>query len=346
MRLSPSFTYDIDKMRILSHRVLTRVGSLAAIQSVALASNFPFNPDGIATGPDKTDIEIEGRTLAKGSLGPVVNITVMSPAYFPTIRQPIIEGRDFTAHDDAKAQPVAIVNRALAGHQWPSGSPVGKRLSFNRGKTWFKVVGVVGDVREFGLDRPPGDELYLTMDQTSFPSDLIVRTALDPRVASPLIRAALHEIDPQMAVDQVATVKLLQQETFTPPRVIASLLGLFAILATLISAGGIGAALALSVSQRRNELGIRMALGAQPNSVLRMVVRQGLGLALVGVALGIVGASALARLISSLLYAISPTDVLTFTGASLLFLAVALIACLIPARQIILIDPVIALRQE
>jgi putative ABC transport system permease protein len=163
---------------------------------------------------------------------------------------------------------------------------------------------------------------------------------------SPLVRAALHTIDPQLAIDQVATVERLKDDSFASPRVIASLLTLFAALATVISASGIGAALALSVSQRRHELGIRMALGAQAQSIVRMVIRQGLGLTIAGTLLGIAGAIALTRLLGALLYATSPTDAITFACVSLLFLLVAAVACFIPARQVTLIDPVIALRQE
>ena len=348
LRLTPSFTHYATRAQgeTLGHNILRRVADVNAVQSVALASNFPFNPRGIAVGPGNVAFEIEGQHLAKGEVGPIVDLTVVSPGYFATIRQAVVAGRDFTGHDDAKAANVAIINQSMARHRWPSENPVDKRVTFDGGKSWVKIVGVVADVKEYGLNRAVSDELYQPVDQGGFGINLLVRTALDPAAVSPLVRSALHDVDPQLAVDQVSTVEQLEREWFASPRVVATLLGLFAALATLISATGIGAALALSVSQRRQELGIRMALGAQALSVVRMVIQQGLGLALAGTVIGIAGAIALTRLLSTLLYATSPTDVLTFVCVSVLFLTIAAIACFIPARQATSIDPVIALRQE
>lgn len=348
LRLTPNFSrYTTnDQFITLWHHVLRRISGVGALQSVALASNFPFNPNGLASGPSNTTFEIEGRRVPKGELAPLVDITVISPDYFQTIRQPMVKGRTFTEHDTAKALNVAVVNQTMVRHRWRAQDPVGRRITFDVGKTWITIIGVVGDVKEYGLDRTIGDEIYLPVDQAGFAGNLVVRTALDPLTVLPLVRSALHDVDPQLAVDQVATIERLQHESVASPRVTAILLGLFAALALLISATGIGAVMALSVSQRRHELGIRMALGAPRESILRMVVRQGLGWALAGTMLGILGAFALTRLLSALLYATSPTDVLTFCAVSLLFLAVAAVACFIPARQVTSIDPLIALRQE
>jgi len=348
LRLTPSFSrYSTNEQFVtLWHNVLRRISGLGALQSVALASNFPFDPDGIASGPGNTAFEIEGRHVPKGELAPLVDITVISPDYFQTIRQPLVEGRNFTQHDTAKALKVAVVNQTMVRHRWPAQDPVGRRITFDGGKTWVTIIGVVGDVKEYGLDRPVGDEIYLPVDQGAFANNLVVRTAIDPLTILPLVRSALHDVDPQLAVDHVATVERLQHESVASPRVTTILLGLFAALALVISASGIGAVMALSVSQRRHELGIRMALGAPRNSILHMVVRQGFAWALAGTVLGIVGAVALTRLLAALLYATSPTDVLTFSAVSLLFLAVAAVACFIPARQVTSIDPLVALRQE
>ncbi len=346
MRLSPSFTKTSSQFLTLAHNILRRVGGVGTVRSVALASNFPFNPAGIASGPSTTPFEIEGKPQSKGELAAIVDITVVSPDYFATIRQPILEGRNFTEHDDADAPGVGVINQTMAHHRWPMEDPTGKRVTFDGGKTWIKIIGVVGDTKEYGLARPMGDELYLPLNQAGFVGNLVVRTALDPLTVSPLIRSALHEVDPQLAVDQIATVESLEHESFASPRVMTMLLGLFAALALVISASGIAAVMALSVSQRTRELGIRMALGAERDSILAMVVRQGLGLAFIGTAVGIVGAIALTHLLSSLLYATSPTDVFTFIAVSGVFLSIAALACFIPARQVTSIDPLIALRQE
>jgi putative ABC transport system permease protein len=191
-----------------------------------------------------------------------------------------------------------------------------------------------------------GDEIYVPVAQNGFTGNLVLRTAADPMTISPAVRNALHDIDPQLAIDQVSTVERLQHESITAPRVITILLGIFAGLALAISACGIAAVMALSVRQRTQELGIRMALGAAPDSIVRMVVRQGLALAVAGTVLGIGGAIALTRLLSTLLYDTSPTDVFTFVAVSVLFLLIAALACFIPARQVTEIDPLIALRQE
>ena len=262
------------------------------------------------------------------------------------VRQPIVRGRTFTDHDDLKALPVAVINQTMAKHRWASEDPVGKRISFDQGQHWITIAGVVGDVKEYGLDRPMGDEVYVPLLQANFAANLVLRTAGDPMVIAPAVRAALHDVDPQLAVDRVNTVERLQQESVAAPRVMTVLLGIFAGLALVISACGIAAVMALSVSQRTQELGIRMALGAAPDSVVRMVVKQGLLLAAAGTMVGIVGSIVLTRLLKSLLFETSPTDVVTFVAVATVFLTIAAIACFIPARQVTSIDPLIALRQE
>jgi putative ABC transport system permease protein len=179
-----------------------------------------------------------------------------------------------------------------------------------------------------------------------FPGNLVVRTSADPKTVASALRVAIREVDPELAVDRVATIEGLEAESIASPRVTAILLGLFAALALVISASGVAAVMALAVSQRTSELGIRMALGASRESIVFMVLRQGLYLAVGGTALGIAGALALTRLVSTLLYDTSPTDLFTFAATSLLFLAVAGTACFVPARQITAIDPLLALRQE
>jgi putative ABC transport system permease protein len=347
LRITPSFS-DYTKpgqTKALWDNVLRRVRAIGGVESAALASNYPFSPDGIVNGPGNTTFQIEGRPVSKGDLAPLVDTTVVSEGYFETIRQPLIDGRTFTLHDNADAKLVAVINRTMARHRWPSEDPIGKRLKFN-GDDWITIVGIAGDAREYGLGRPVLDEVYLPLDQSPSVDKLVVRTAFQPTSVAPLVRAAIRDIDPRLAVDQIATIDNLRHESVASPRVMAMLMGLFAILALVVSASGIAAVMALSVSQRAHELGVRMALGAQRNSIVYMVVRQGLLLAVGGTAIGIVGALALTRLLASLLFDTSPTDAFTFAAISLLFLAVAALASFIPARQVTAIDPLIALRQE
>ena len=347
LRVSPSFSkYNAEGQILLSHKILRRVRELSAVQSAALASNFPFNPNGIASGPGSNEFEIEGRGIPKGELMPQADITAVSPLYFETIRQPLVRGRVFCDRDDAKAPYVAIINESMTRHRWPAEDPIGKRITLDHGAHWLTIVGIVGDVREYGLDRRPGDEVYLPMDQAGLGGSLIVRTALDPMTIAPWIRSALHDVDSQLAVDLVHSMEHFEYESVALPRLTAMLLGIFAALAVLISASGVAAVIALAVAERTHELGIRMALGAKRNSVLAMVLRQGIALTVTGVVAGSAGAIVLTRLLSSLLFATSPTDPGTYSAVLVLFLAIAVVACLIPARQVTSIDPVIALRNE
>lgn len=347
LRISPSFSaYGHTQLIDLADKILERVGAIGAVQSAALASNIPFSPGGIATGPGDNNFEIEGRTVSHGELTPSVDVTTVSPGYFETIRQPLVKGRTFTGYDDAKNLTVAIINQTMARHRWLAEDPIGKRVTFDHGANWLTIVGVVGDVKEYGLARPVADELYAAISQAGFGGNLVVRTTIDPLAVAALVRAAVHDVDPHLAVDQVETMERLEYDSIAPPRVTAILLGLFAGLALLISASGIASVMALSVSQRTHELGIRMALGARRSTVVGMVVRRGFLLALAGTALGMAGALAVTRLLSALLYATSPTDIFTFLAVSALFLAVAAVACFLPARQVTTIDPLEALRQE
>ncbi len=348
MRISPNASrYTTAEQGLaLADTVLRKVASTPGVASAALASNFPFSPNGLASGPGSINFEIEGRPISPGQPAPQVDPTFISTQYFETIRQPIMVGRDFTDHDNGTAPRAAIINQTMARHRWPVESPVGQRVTLDQGQHWITIVGITGDVKEYGLDRDVKDELYMPQAQNGFLGNLLVRTAGDPASLISSVRAALHDVDAQLAVDRIETLERLQHESVASPRVTAILLGLFALLALIISASGIAAVMALSVTERTNELGIRMALGASRNSILTMVVRQGLLLAVTGTAAGVIGAVAVTRLLASLLYGTSPTEVATFAGVSVMFLLVAAIACLIPARAVTAIDTVIALRQD
>ncbi len=347
LRISPGFPpYTPATARLLLNRVLEKMKSIGGVESCAIASGFPFNPVGIVNGPGSNAYIIQGKPLAKGEAKPNTDIRIVTAAYFETIRQPIVKGRSFTARDNESAAPlVAIVNQSMARHRFPGEDPIGKRISFDNGERWAEIVGVAGDVREYGLDHPVADAIYGAL-QTGFVNRLVVRTTADPKAVAPLVRAAIHDLDPLVAIDQIDTVERAEYDSMASPRVMTFLLGIFACLAVVISASGLAAVMALAVSQRTREIGIRMALGARRGSIVSMVVGQGLTLAVAGAALGMAGAAVLTSLLSGLLYGTSPTDLPTFAAVSLLFLIVAAVACFIPARQVTAIDPLIALRQE
>lgn len=342
MRISWNFTkYDNAKANTLLEQILLRVNNTSGVESAALATNFPFNPGGIINGPNANVIRIQGRPEREEAA--TVDTPFVTTDYFETLRQPLVAGRTFTQQEEEDTiQRVAVINESLAHHRWPNQDPIGQHISLDDGKHWAEIVGIVGDVREYGLAKAPEDQLYLP----GLSNWLIVRTAADPSSLSSLISSTIHLIDPQVAIDRVSSIERLQQESVASPRITTILLGIFAALALAISATGIAGVMALSVSQRSHELGIRMALGQSRSSIVQMIVQQGLSLAAAGTVLGIVGALVLGRLLASLLYNTSTRDVLTFAGVSCVFLAVASVACMLPANRVTHIDPSRALRQE
>jgi len=201
-------------------------------------------------------------------------------------------------------------------------------------------------VREFGLDHAASPEIYYPQAAGPNPSALIVRTTLDPASMAGTLTRAVHDVDSQAAVTHVLTLEQARAESTASPRLTASLLGIFAALALLIAAAGIGGIMALNVSQRVHEIGIRIALGAQPSSILRMILGQGLLLAVLGVGIGIAGALALGNLVKSLLFEVAPTDPITFAGVAFVLIVAAIVATYLPARRAAAVDPIIALRTE
>jgi putative ABC transport system permease protein len=258
----------------------------------------------------------------------------------------LVEGRTFLESDGAKTPQVGVVNRTAARHYWRDQDPIGRRVSFDDGEHWVKVVGVVGDVKEFGLDKPPGDELYVAQTQTPALGTIVVRTNQEGINVTNQMRRAVLEVDSQIAIPNVETLEHARNASMSSPRVMTDLLGIFAALALAIAAFGIGGILALTVNQRLNEIGIRVALGAKPGDLLGMILRQGMTLVVAGLAIGLASAFGLTRMMKALLFQVEPTDPVTFMGVSLALAAAALLACYIPARRALRIDPLRALRTE
>ena len=237
------------------------------------------------------------------------------------------------------------MNESLARHYWGDKDPIGERVSFgDEEEPWVTIVGVVGDVRYYGLDREPGHELYRPFAQQPGWGAVLVRTRVESSRVVALLRRAVREMDPEQPVDRIRPLSEVRSESVARPRITAILLGIFAVVALVITAAGIGGVLALSVSQRTVEIGVRMAMGAERSAVLRMILEQGLGLVLGGLGLGLVGAIALSRLIERLLFGVPGTDPFTYVAVALLLLGVAAIACLLPARRAASVDPLVALR--
>ncbi len=350
MRMTFNFSKytTTDQYADIGKKVVERVESEPGVISAAVTSSYPMQPEIVTAGPGaiSTSFQIEGQTLSASEAPPVGSFVLVSPEYFKTLGVPLMEGREFSRADETKTLQVAIVNEAMKRRYWVNEDPVGKRVSADGGKTWMTVVGIVGDVRDFGVIQPAAAQFYLPQTQNPQPSALIVRTAADPGSMARAAIRAIHDVDSQTAVSKVLTLEQAQSDAIASPRVMASLLGIFAGLALLIAAAGIGGIMALAVGQRVREIGIRMALGAQPSAILRMILRQGLAWVLLGVGLGLLGAFALTGILKSFLFEVGPTDPLTFAGVAFVLIAAAVIATLLPARRAASIDPNVALRSE
>jgi putative ABC transport system permease protein len=337
-----------DQLTVVAKKVLDRVQAVPGVLSASLSSVYPLEHEAIVAGASAFSgpFRIEGRELNPGEAPPVTGQVVVSSEYFQTLGIPLREGRLFTDADDGKHLSVALINEAAKRQFWPHEDPIGKRVKGENSTEWTTIVGVVGDVRDFGLEHPATPEFYVPQGEAASPNTLLVRTAADPASVATAVASAVHEVDSQAAVTHVLTLEQARSESTAAPRVIASLLGIFGALALLIAGAGIGGIMALTVSQRIKEIGVRMTLGAQPSAILRMILSQSLLLAVGGVAIGAIGALALNGLFRSLLFQVAPTDPATFIVVALVLIACALLASFLPARRAASIDPIVALRNE
>jgi predicted permease len=334
------YTTD-DLIRGFHDRLHARLAGQPGV--IATASSLTFPLDGHRRM--NVGFVIEGQPPAQEGAEPLGDLRSATPEYFQTLGIPLVTGRLFTPSDGPNAPSVAIVNQTLAGRYWPGETAVGHRISADSGETWISIVGVVGDVHHYGLDSEPSDEVYLPFAQ--FPireGTFLVRTSADPAVMARRIGEEVLAIDPGQPLANVQTLEELRGEALASPRLTTTLLLMFALLALFITAAGLAGVVAFSVSQRTQEIGVRMALGAGRGEVLGMVLREGLQLVAIGLALGIVAAAALTRLMTGLLFHVEATDPITFAGMALVLVLIAAAACLAPARRASAVDPMVALR--
>jgi putative ABC transport system permease protein len=325
-------------------RVVENLESTPGIQGVALNSGAPLAPN----GPSKVQFLVEGRTPRPGEKQ-LVNVQVASPDAFRLLGVPLLSGRFFTREDNADAPPVVIISKGFARRYFPNQDPINRRTFFPDDdlKRHFTIVGVVGDVKQYGLDQEAVDTIYLPYEQSpDTVGTLMVKTAGDPVNYVRQLKAAVYSVDPEQPVIDIKTLDQLRGDTLAATRLTSLLLGLFAVLALAIAATGLSGVTALLVSQRTREIGIRLALGAQRGQVLRMVVIEGLRVILIGLAVGLAGALVGTRVMKALLFDTAVTDPVTFASVALVLLAVALLASYIPARRVTRVDPMIALRAE
>ncbi|MBI3450041.1 MAG: FtsX-like permease family protein [Acidobacteria bacterium] len=289
---------------------------------------------------------VEGQAVAPDAPKPQVDFEVVSRDFFKTIGTPLLRGRTFIDTDDESAPKVVLVNDVMARHHIQGGEPIGRRISLNGGDDWRTIVGVVGNVKQFTLDKESTEQVYIPFLQAARGGTLLVRTAGDPWALAGPIRGMIHRLDEKQPVGRVSTLEQLKSDTLASPRLTATLIGLFALLALVITTAGIVGVVSYSVSQRTQEIGVRMALGADRATVIRMVLRQGLMPVLVGLATGVTGALALTKLIARFLFDVAPTDPITFAGVVLALVAAAALACWQPARRAAGIEPMLALRSD
>jgi putative ABC transport system permease protein len=307
----------------------------------------PLTNDGGATG-----ITLEGKPEpAPGNLL-IPNVRIISKNYLSTLQTKLIEGRSFERGDAAGTLPVALVNQSMSKNYWPGENPIGKRFkigTYRHNSPWITIVGIVGDMHQAGLDVPARAEMYLPYQQQDFgyePEYLAVRASGDPMALAEIVRQRIWSVDKEQPVAGMMPLEDLVDENLASRKMQASLLSGFAALALLLVTLGIYAVLSFAVTQRTQEIGVRVALGAQPGDVLRMIFSQGLKLFLIGATIGLAAAFALSRALVHLLFGVSAYDPASFAGVMILLAAVAVLACYLPARRATRVDPLIALRYE
>jgi len=322
--------------------LLERVKTIPGVDSAAFTSYLPLS------GAIRYVYFCPEETVCQGvGKDPLTAMRQVSPDYFAAMRTPLLQGRVFSARDTDTSPPVAIVNQTVADRYWPGQYPLGKHAANSRDMIQREVVGVVADVKFTALNVASSEEFYLPLEQSpSAGGTLIVHSPTDPESLAAAVRAKLAEQDSTLPVSKVASMDAIVAQSIAQPRILSKFVALFAAFALLLAAIGIYGVMAYSVAARRQEIGIRMSLGANPRDILKLIVRQGMRLALIGVAIGLAASSALTRLISTLLFNVSASNPLAFTVAAVALSATAAAACYIPARRATKVDPMVVLRYE
>ena len=333
--------YDADHGQQFFRDAIERAKSVPGVADAAVSSN------GLFGGGLAGTIFREGEQTDPNNRGTLITLDDVSPGFFSTLRIPMLSGRDFNDFDREKTMPVAVVNKAMANLLWSGQEAVGKNFFIVVDPTKYQVVGVVGTTVVGQIGEDPQPQAYFPLRQQYSPfATLAVRTTGDPEALMGAVRAQVNQLDRNLALTNGQTIGQTLALGLWPSRMGAALLGLFGLLALILASIGIYGVLSYSVSQRTSEIGIRMALGAQSKQVLALVLRQGMLLAIGGAVLGVCIAVPVTRLAATLLYGVSPTDPLTYISITLLLMAVAMLACYIPARRATRVDPLIALRYE
>ncbi len=342
---SPAKSNDGALNRIFFQQVIDRVKTVPGIEAVGVASHMPFG------STEEFPITVESVANA-GAQTQSIDTRTVSADYFNTMQIPLAGGQFFSTEDGPQSAPVVIVNQSMVNRYWSNQDPLGKKIKIGNADSkspWFAVKGVVKDSAQLTLDRETRPEIYFALGQMAWRyrrMNLAVRTSVDPKSTLTAIQSAIREVDKDQPVYQIQTIDELMRDSIGTRRFALTILILFAVLALVLAVSGIYGVISYSVTQRTQEIGIRMALGAKGGDVLRLVLGQFMRLTVIGVALGLVSAYALTRLMTSLLFGVTATDLTTFVLVPVVLLVVALVACLIPARRATRVDPLVALRYE
>ena len=340
----PSDEYkDKSKRLDFYQQLLSRVGALPGVVKVGGVDIVPFS-----SGYNGFTFQIVGQTPFPKGQEPYSELRIATPGYFDAIGTSLRSGRLFNDHDDANSTPVILVNETLARRFMPRQQPIGQRIDLGGDEKEIReVVGVVADVKNDDFDEQPDPAVYVPhAQQPSRTMSLVIRATQDPTRLASAVRSEVQALDPSLPVSNIKTVSQMIDERISAKRLMTYILAVFGLTALLLASVGIYGVMSYAVTQRTQEIGIRMALGARAIDVLKLVVRNGMSLALIGMAIGLAGAYALTRLLANLLFHVTPTDSLTFAAVSLSLILVALLACYIPARRATKVDPLVALRYE
>jgi predicted permease len=333
--------YSAEQGAEFDRQLVVKLEALPGVQSVSLSSRVP-----LGLIPDSTSVKPAGYVPQPKELMETPD-AIVTPNFFRTMQIPLVEGRDFTLEDTKSSQRAVIVNQAFANRYWPQQEALGKRLSSDTTREWFTVVGVAHDTKTGTLTEKPTPFVYLPLYQVYSPAMIIhARVGGDPVAFGKTVEHAIHQLNPDLVVFDVNSLDLNEQINTFPQHIAGTFVGAFGLLALVLAAVGIYGVTANTTRQRTHEIGIRMALGAGKEDILRLVLGHGLRLTFIGLGLGLAASFALTRYLSSLLLGVTGTDALTFSIVALLLCAVSLVACFLPARRAMRLDPMSALHYE